>query len=425
MQNEAEASPLLSVVHTPPPLPQEVFISIFSHLRPKDLYRVGLVCKSWNQVLRNDNLWRALFFRCFGEPAEPGRPSSQAASVMSSSSSFWRTKFQTAQNWYKKEGQGYTSFALHRGVDPLPNVGGGQSQQHHPQQSHEEQQQPPPNAHMGGVLALRLLSPSVGTGRKIAISGGADAALMIWDVTPSGSLSSSSSTRRNNGGRGKLLGVLKGHRGPVWAIDCTATQFASASDDATVKVWDLNRGRLLRTLRTHSAPVLCVQMDADKLLSGGHDGTLSLCDLRTGKETAATIKLKAYTSSVRSMHQPRQEENHVIVGTEGGRVKVLDLRNGRCVQVFKEHARFVSCLHADAQRIISGSPDWTVKVWDRQTGISHFFSLFSLAVSLLFFLLSRFRFFFSIAILTLLLIHNRRMHRNIRRTYERSLVPQV
>jgi WD40 repeat protein len=42
---------------------------------------------------------------------------------------------------------------------------------------------------------------------------------------------------------------------------------------------------------------------------------------------------------------------------------------GQCIQALAgEHARSVSSLQFDERRIVSGSPDWSVRVWDRITG---------------------------------------------------------
>ena len=53
--------------------------------------------------------------------------------------------------------------------------------------------------------------------------------------------------------------------------------------------------------------------------------------------------------------------HNVVVGTEAGKIKVLDLQSGKCVQTFEEHSRYVSCLQFDDDKVISGSPDGASK----------------------------------------------------------------
>jgi F-box/WD-40 domain protein 7 len=52
----------------------------------------------------------------------------------------------------------------------------------------------------------------------------------------------------------------------------------TASDDKTVKVWDLRTGERLHTLKTHSDGVTCVQFSDTKLVSGSFDKTIKLLD---------------------------------------------------------------------------------------------------------------------------------------------------
>ena len=55
----------------------------------------------------------------------------------------------------------------------------------------------------------------------------------------------------------------------------------SASDDKTLKVWDLETGRAIRTLRGHSAAIWSEGMSADGLraVSASKDKTVRVWDL--------------------------------------------------------------------------------------------------------------------------------------------------
>ena len=59
----------------------------------------------------------------------------------------------------------------------------------------------------------------------------------------------------------------------------------SASQDNTLKVWDLETGRALRTLEGHSAAVTGVAVTADgkRAVSASGDKTLKVWDLETGR----------------------------------------------------------------------------------------------------------------------------------------------
>ena len=58
----------------------------------------------------------------------------------------------------------------------------------------------------------------------------------------------------------------------------------SASDDHTLKVWDLESGRALRTLEGHSSVVSCVAVMADgkRAVSASGDNTVRVWDVESG-----------------------------------------------------------------------------------------------------------------------------------------------
>ena len=64
---------------------------------------------------------------------------------------------------------------------------------------------------------------------------------------------------------GRELRTLTGHSSYVNAVAVTpdGQRAVSASDDQTLKVWDLASGRELRTLTGHTDPVTAVAMTPD------------------------------------------------------------------------------------------------------------------------------------------------------------------
>src|SRR5262249_8235918 len=55
---------------------------------------------------------------------------------------------------------------------------------------------------------------------------------------------------------GKHVSVLKGHSGSVWRVASSpdGAKLASASEDGTIRIWDLQTGEHLRTIEGHSSP---------------------------------------------------------------------------------------------------------------------------------------------------------------------------
>jgi hypothetical protein len=68
---------------------------------------------------------------------------------------------------------------------------------------------------------------------------------------------------------------LVGHTGPVTGVAFRrdGARLASASQDRTIRIWDLATGRLIHTLEGHTDKVaaVCFSPDGRLLFSGGHD----------------------------------------------------------------------------------------------------------------------------------------------------------
>ena len=95
----------------------------------------------------------------------------------------------------------------------------------------------------------------------------------------------------------------------------------SASDDHTLKVWDLDTGRALRTLEGHCPDVsgVTVTPDGKRAVSASGDHTLKVWDLETGL-LIATFHCDAPARCCAFV-----DEQRIVAGDGGGRVYILSL----------------------------------------------------------------------------------------------------
>jgi WD40 repeat protein len=125
-----------------------------------------------------------------------------------------------------------------------------------------------------------------------------------------------------------LLRTLEGHSFDVSGVAVTADgkRAVSASEDHTLKVWDLESGRALRTLEGHSDVVSGVAVTADgkRAVSAADDNTLKVWDLESGLAVAtfhcdASVQCCAIAPG-----------GTIVAGDDAGRVHFLMLeeRNG-------------------------------------------------------------------------------------------------
>lgn len=129
-----------------------------------------------------------------------------------------------------------------------------------------------------------------------------------------------------NRSTGELYRVLRGHRGPVNAVQLHGDRVLTASGDALMKLWDVHTGATLRTFTGHSRGLACV-----------HWGP-------SGKEFVSSSNDKT--------------------------IKLWNADTGECIRTFSGHSDLVRGLAWDekSRRIVSCGYDHTTRVWDAETG---------------------------------------------------------
>ncbi|MFM6136201.1 MAG: WD40 repeat domain-containing protein, partial [Sphaerospermopsis kisseleviana] len=169
---------------------------------------------------------------------------------------------------------------------------------------------------------------------------------------------------------GSLLRTLTGHNGSVNAVGITpdGKKAISASDDRTMKVWDLHTGKELSTLTGHNSSVLSVAItpNGKKAVSASHDETLKVWDLETGKELSTLTGHKNWVEAVAITPDGKK----AVSASHDLTLKVWDLQTGKELSTLTGHNFSINAvaIAPDGKKAVSASPDQTLKVWDLQTG---------------------------------------------------------
>jgi len=161
--------------------------------------------------------------------------------------------------------------------------------------------------------------------------------------------------------------VLRGHTDWVNAVKVHAASqtLYSASDDCTVRVWDLVSKTCVRVFNEHAGQVqqvLPLPIDFELPEPEG-DASAGSDDERQEEDTVSALELAPIAS-----HSRPANPRYIISGGLDSTIRLWDVNTGRCVRTFFGHLEGVWALAADTLRMISGANDGMVKVWDPRTG---------------------------------------------------------
>ncbi|KAM7483016.1 hypothetical protein LguiB_007599 [Lonicera macranthoides] len=211
--------------------------------------------------------------------------------------------------------------------------------------------------HSGAVTALHCVTRRevwdlVGDREDagLFISGSTDCTVKIWDPSHRGS---------------ELRATLKGHSRTVRAISSDRGKVVSGSDDQIVLVWDKQTTQLLEELKGHDAQVSCVRtLSGERVMTAAHDGTVKMWDVRTDTCVATVGRC---SSAVLCMEYDDSTGIFAAAGRDSV-ASIWDIRAGRQMHKLAGHAKWIRSIRMDGDTVITGSDDWTTRVWSVSQG---------------------------------------------------------
>ncbi|KAK0711957.1 WD40-repeat-containing domain protein [Lasiosphaeris hirsuta] len=201
----------------------------------------------------------------------------------------------------------------------------------------------PPIHHSASILCLQYDD-------EILVTGSSDSTCIVYNIR-----SGYRPVRR-----------LRHHSAAVLDLVFDEKHIVTCSKDISICVWDRATGALLKQLRGHHGPVNAVQMRGNTIVSCSGDFRVKLWNIDTGKN------IREFLGHNKGLACSQFTEDGRYVASAGNDkvIRIWDANTGECVREMKAHENLVRSLHVDSVsgRLISGSYDSDIKVWDMETG---------------------------------------------------------
>lgn len=162
-----------------------------------------------------------------------------------------------------------------------------------------------------------------------------------------------------------VLGPLAGHQHWVTSVAYSADgrRVVSRSADKAILIWDAETGKILQ--RASGTDPVAISRDGARLASGGNNHT-NLC-IRRVAAPRECVYCKGHTSFSLAFSP---NGLRLVSGSRDKTVRIWNVTSGECVLGPLEHNAEVRSVafSSDGMRVVSGASDGTVSIWNATSG---------------------------------------------------------
>jgi len=160
-----------------------------------------------------------------------------------------------------------------------------------------------------------------------------------------------------------IVQSLQGHTDGIWCLILydESSKLITASEDTSIKIWDIKSCECIQTLLGHSREVYCLKiLKNEKLASGANDNKIKIWDLT---KFVCLLTLEGHREYVMCLEE--LSDGWLVSGSGDLTLILWPLdENKEHSSVFNAHARGIRCLKLLPKgSFASGSDDSKVKIW--------------------------------------------------------------
>lgn len=149
-------------------------------------------------------------------------------------------------------------------------------------------------------------------------------------------------------------------------------QIITAGQDRNIKIIDIASGKVVKTLSGHTNLInnLAISPANDLLVSGSYDNTVNIWQISTGKLLRS---LKGHTDKIFGL-AISPDGTKIVSASRDKNLKIWDVKTGENLKTLVGHIAAVTCVvfTPDGKQVISAGNDKSIRVWDIATGNQQF-----------------------------------------------------